>query len=347
MMTRKTDIPVGATFKLKVGDVATVIKFKSCSEITVEVCGELLITSSSQLYAGKIKGYKNINPAIPVENYELDGVKYTILEDCSCSCVKILREDGLEFTTSRANAVNGKASGRSSMRDKSLIKIPALSPDSKWVVGLEGLYSVDVDGGVYSHKSGRRKQLKTPAGFNSVRGIVTYPLVNLSVAGEFKSKTFAVHRLVAEAFIPNPDNLPCVNHIDGIKTNNNVSNLEWCTASENSRHAVTTGLIDNTQIVERRAVDGYYDSKIKDSYAAGYLCNGLSEKVVQRIPDAVFDALNIPSEQFRRLGRKIPRRFSTEAIKNLYNAGHSMTYIASVTGYSLSSVSRKLRGSRN
>lgn len=57
------------------------------------------------------------------------------------------------------------------------------------------------------------------------------------------TNTYSVHRAVAEAFIPNPNNLPCVNHIDGNKENNHVSNLEWVTYQENSQHAAKTGLI--------------------------------------------------------------------------------------------------------
>lgn len=67
-----------------------------------------------------------------------------------------------------------------------------------------------------------------------------YITVDLSKNGNFVAK--ALHRLVAETFIPNPDNKKQVNHIDGNKQNNRVDNLEWTTASENNKHAWNTGL---------------------------------------------------------------------------------------------------------
>lgn len=69
-----------------------------------------------------------------------------------------------------------------------------------------------------------------------------YGYENLSLSFKGKSKNYTVHRLVALALIPNPENKPEVNHKDGKKTNNRKSNLEWATSAENQRHAVDTGL---------------------------------------------------------------------------------------------------------
>ena len=97
----------------------------------------------------------------------------------------------------------------------------------------------------------RRKQRlqKTPTGqegviaerilkpFKSTKG---YLRIELNCYG--KRKIFSVHRLVALAFLDNPLNKPQVNHIDGDKTNNNITNLEWCTNSENQLHSYKNNL---------------------------------------------------------------------------------------------------------
>lgn len=68
-----------------------------------------------------------------------------------------------------------------------------------------------------------------------------YPCVTLKYR-DGSQKVVQVHRLVAETFIPNPNNLPQVNHIDGNKQNNNIDNLEWCSVRDNLLHAFKTGL---------------------------------------------------------------------------------------------------------
>lgn len=69
-----------------------------------------------------------------------------------------------------------------------------------------------------------------------------YLVVGLTKNG--KEKNYFVHRLIAKAFIPNPNNYPVVNHLNGIKTDNSIKNLEWTTHAENNRHAVRNKLND-------------------------------------------------------------------------------------------------------
>ena len=79
-----------------------------------------------------------------------------------------------------------------------------------------------------------------------------YKFVTLLINGQ--QKRMRVHRMVAETYIPNPENKPFVNHIDGIRWHNNVENLEWVTPSENTQHAVKTGLFASGR---KRAVIQY------------------------------------------------------------------------------------------
>ena len=71
--------------------------------------------------------------------------------------------------------------------------------------------------------------------------------LKVTLSKNSKCKKFYLHRLVAIQFLNNPMNLPQVNHKDGNKLNNNITNLEWCTKQENQNHAVRTGLMQRGQ----------------------------------------------------------------------------------------------------
>lgn len=119
--------------------------------------------------------------------------------------------------------------------DMSIASLEAWDKCVRNVVGFEGLYNVDIFGNITNIQT--QKRLKPHL---NDEGYLTVGLTR-----EHDIYTRKVHRIVAEAFIQNPQKKKCVNHIDGNKTNNNVWNLEWCTHKENNIHAGETGLKRN------------------------------------------------------------------------------------------------------
>lgn len=113
------------------------------------------------------------------------------------------------------------------------------------VVGFEGRYIVSNMGNVMSLprrvKFGRNERLAEGRMLAQSIDHYGYFIVVLS-DGASRRKIGKVHRLVAEAFIPNPGNLATVDHINGIKTDNNVENLRWCSSEDNVRYAWAMGL---------------------------------------------------------------------------------------------------------
>lgn len=115
------------------------------------------------------------------------------------------------------------------------------------------------------------KQFIKPNGYSSIA----------LVCKDGAQSKFYVHRIIAYHFLDNPNNLPQVNHIDGDKQNNDVSNLEWCTPKQNSQHALKNGLLSEKTFLPSGELNK--KSKVKDSevYAIrGMHRMGLTQKAL-------------------------------------------------------------------
>lgn len=147
------------------------------------------------------------------------------------------------------------------------------------IVGYEGKYQVSNLGRVRSLNWGRQRIIKILLPFISHQG---YLCVKLSLQNIKPSKY--IHRLVAEAFIPNDRKLPQVNHKDENKSNNCVRNLEWCTAKYNSNYGTIqerrkmTNIVRNTYCAEKAvsqySMDGVFIQSFK-SIATAILTTGI------------------------------------------------------------------------
>lgn len=130
-------------------------------------------------------------------------------------------------------------------------------------------YEVSNMGDVASYKYKKRKFIKSHC---SKKGYMSTSLTFESV------KTNYIHRLVAIAFIPNPNNYPQVNHKNGIKTDNRVENLEWCNSSQNHIHAFKLGLKSISKLNRTITSDRH------------------SVKIIDTVTGVVFDSIRIASK---------------------------------------------------
>ncbi len=164
----------------------------------------------------------------------------------------------------------------------------------KDIQSYEGLYQVSDHGRVksldrYVRQHSRGKQLKKGMLINSCKSRKGYLHLGLNKYG--KRKDCSVHRLVAKAFVPNPNNYPQINHKDTIKDNNFPTNLEWVNNSMNQKHAYTNGLNmpkigeknGNSKLTEDKVVN--IIQKLKEGHSHRFVgkCFGVSKSTITRI----------------------------------------------------------------
>lgn len=142
----------------------------------------------------------------------------------------------------------------------------------KEIPNYEGLYAISNLGNIkrLAHKRCDRNQLMKEKHLKvTYPKNNKYPYVTLCKHGICKSQL--LHRLMAMAFIPNPNNYPCINHIDGNKQNNSLVNLEWCTYSHNNKEACRLGLNKGTSKV-------VYQYDLKGNFIKAWKSGRLAEQ---------------------------------------------------------------------
>lgn len=187
--------------------------------------------------------YSKYNTKVPLKQLIVDGY-YKVLYSLGTGNKRITKWYRVDYLVASTYISNPNGFRFIKHKDGNLLnnnvdnlewKQYCTEEDSRIIEGFNNKYIITSSGKVYNNFTGEEMKQKNTLGYNAVA---------LRVFDGKKSiqKLFKIHRLVAKYFIPNPNNLPMVNHKDGNKTNNNKSNLEWCTNRENTIHAYRTQL---------------------------------------------------------------------------------------------------------
>jgi len=160
-------------------------------------------------------------------------------------------------------------------------------------------YIIHEDGSVYSNVTNKFLKPITSCGYRKV----------MLYKGK-KGHQKYIHRLLAIHFIPNPNNLPCINHINGIRHDNSLSNIEWCTHQHNMQHAWKTGLNRNTE-KQRNAVR-----------MSGMRVGGSNRKLVINIETGIY--YNSVQEAAKAIG--MPYMTLTTQLKGIYKNKTPLRY---------------------
>lgn len=148
----------------------------------------------------------------------------------------------------------------------------------KDIIDYEGLYQVGSLGGIKAVDQKRWMNVNMAYAYYKEKELSPYKTIDgylqIRLSKNSVGRTFLVHRLIALVFIPNPENKPEVNHLNGIKDDNRIENLEWSTPTENQKHAYKNGLkisnkgisnggckLTESQVLEIRELEGLKTQK--------------------------------------------------------------------------------------